>query len=697
MEPEDPMSDESTAIKPLELLELLREYPFLEDFALALYYEKDGTVSRLGVTTPMCGVLARNLVCSDKCEAAYEKAVTLALGKNRPMVFSCRAGLMNFAVPYRPRDGFRYCFVAGGVRNPDIDLFLAEKLAKSDGTDGFALLERLEELPAATAQKVKDAANEVRRLLAALDCDGIQSRLLERNIDRFRTIRGLLVQMDGATTPEELAGLLSETLGILFDIPRVAVGISAGQGRDIQLTGLMGMSRRLGGLSESRLGTLFHGGAAEPVLVPEREMGELFPSVVAERALCLPFAAGGEVLGLLALFDAELNPRDSLLIGMVTDRIAAKLDQFRKEESYRLESTLAGKFMSVLSTISSADNRRDLYLLILETAADLLQASSGSLMLIDESGRNLRIESVLGMNLQLARSMSARVGRGIAGKVAESGEPLLVKDIEQDGRVRIPNRSRFRTKSFICIPLRVKGAVIGVLNLSDKVNGGIFSEEDLELLTTVARHACVVLERTECSEKAARLEEVTVNDPLTGLFNRRFLDQRLEEEISRGCRQQMSLTVLLVDLDNFRVYNELCGHAAGDVVLKKTARLLKGSARQMDIVTRFGGERFCVILPGTSRKESLCVAERFRREVERAGFTHEENLPLGRLTVSIGIATAPENGTNVTALLGSADVALQRAKISGRNRVVHFSSPLAADSKPAPAMRATQPDAKANA
>jgi GAF domain-containing protein len=302
----------------------------------------------------------------------------------------------------------------------------------------------------------------------------------------------------------------------------------------------------------------------------------------------------------VALFDVELNPRDALLVGMVTDRIAAKLDQFRKEESYRLESSLAGKFMSSLSTISSAENRRDLYLLILKTAADLLQASSGSLMLIDESGRNLRIESVLGMNLQLARSMSARLGRGIAGKVAESGEPLLVKDIEQDGRVRIPNRSRFRTKSFISLPLKVKGVIIGVLNLSDKVNGGVFSEEDLELLTTVARHACVVLERTECSEKAARLEEVNVNDPLTGLFNRRFLEQRLEEEISRGGRQQLSLTVLLVDLDNFKVYNELCGHAAGDVVLKKTARLLKGSARQMDIVTRYSGERFCVILPGTS-------------------------------------------------------------------------------------------------
>ena len=261
---------------------------------------------------------------------------------------------------------------------------------------------------------------------------------------------------------------------------------------------------------------------------------------------------------------------------MITDRVAAKLLQFRVEESHRLEASLAGKFVSVLSTISSAENRRDLYLSILETAADLLQASSGSLMLIDDNGKNLRIESVMGMSLQLARSMSARVGRGIAGKVAESGESLLVKDIEQDSRVRIPNRSRFKTKSFICIPLRVKGSVIGVLNLSDKRNGGIFSEADLDLLITVARHACVVLERTEFSEKAAQLEEITLADPLTGLFNRRFLEQRLDEELSRCGRQQQSVTILLVDLDNFRVYNELCGHAAGDVVLEKDGTAVEG-------------------------------------------------------------------------------------------------------------------------
>ena len=239
-------SDESATLKPLELLELLCGYPFLEKFDLALFYEKDGIVTRLGTVSPLCGVLARNLVCIEKCEPSYERAVKLALGKQKPMVFSCRAGLMNFAVPYQVGDGFRYCFVGGGVRNPTLDLFLTEKLAKSDKIDGFALLEELEKLPSATSQEVKDAAKEVSRLLGGLVTDSIQARLLEKNVEMFRTVRGILAHMEGISNPEDLMGLLSETLGILFDMPRVAIGITNGLGKDVPLRGLIGMVKNLG-------------------------------------------------------------------------------------------------------------------------------------------------------------------------------------------------------------------------------------------------------------------------------------------------------------------------------------------------------------------------------------------------------------------------------------------------------------------
>lgn len=679
--------DQTTSIKPLEILELLRGYPFLADYFLALFHEKDGIVTRLGAGGGLCGLLAANLHCGEKCESSFEKAVSLAVDKGKPMVFSCRAGLMNFAVPYQPRDGIRYCFVGGGVRNRTLDVFMAEEMAKTDQSDAFQLLDRLEELPAVTIQDVKDAAGKVARLLAAMDTESLQSRLLEKTMERLQAIAGIASQIDRTPSVPDMLELLKESLGVVFDRSKIAIGLC--EGRECRVSGLAGLPVTLQTLPEGGLGLLFPPDRIASVRLTAKMLGHCFPGIGAGHGVCVPLASGEELAGFLAFFDADINPRECLLVSMLAERIAARIVQFRRDEARRRESSLASRFMAVLSAISAAESRREVYQSILETAADLIRASSGSLMLVDESGRNLRIESVKGMNLQLARSMSARVGRGIAGKVAETGEPLLVTDIEQDSRVRIANRTRFRTKSFLSIPLRVKGSVVGVLNLSDKGDGAVFTAEDLELLTEVARYACVVLERTEFSEKAARLEDMTVTDPLTGLYNRRYLDLRLEEEISRGVRHKQDLTLMLVDLDNFKVYNDLCGHAAGDVVLKKTARLLKNCARQMDIVTRISGERFCIILPATPGKDSLGVAERFRFEVERAGFTHEENLPLGRLTVSIGLSSFPENGSDVSTLVSAAEMALHRAKVAGRNRVVHF------DASPSPQSPATAGHAQA--
>jgi diguanylate cyclase (GGDEF)-like protein len=129
---------------------------------------------------------------------------------------------------------------------------------------------------------------------------------------------------------------------------------------------------------------------------------------------------------------------------------------------------------------------------------------------------------------------------------------------------------------------------------------------------------------------------------------------------------------MFIDLDNFKIYNDLCGHLGGDNALRKVADLLKESAREMDTVTRFGGEEFCVILPGTSGKEATLVAERIRTAVEKTSFPRESELPLGTLTASIGLASFPEDGNTATKLINAADIALYKAKSEGRNRLVIF-------------------------
>jgi diguanylate cyclase (GGDEF)-like protein len=160
------------------------------------------------------------------------------------------------------------------------------------------------------------------------------------------------------------------------------------------------------------------------------------------------------------------------------------------------------------------------------------------------------------------------------------------------------------------------------------------------------------------------LERLSTSDALTGLHNRRFLTQRLSEELSRAYRQKTAFTVLMADVDEFKKYNDTYGHPAGDEVLKKVAKILLSSTRAMDSTARYGGEEFAVLLNDTTGEEALEVAERIRTRVAAQNFSGQ------RVTISIGMAEFPEDGYTADAVISSADEALYEAKRGGRNRVV---------------------------
>jgi len=182
----------------------------------------------------------------------------------------------------------------------------------------------------------------------------------------------------------------------------------------------------------------------------------------------------------------------------------------------------------------------------------------------------------------------------------------------------------------------------------------------------------LMIDRAALLEKAGQFEQLSITDPLTGLYNRRFLEDRLQEEFSRSERQQQTFCLIMADLDSFKIYNDICGHLAGDNALKKAASLMRRTARDMDVVTRYGGEEFCLILPATGKKESLFIGERIRRAIEAEGFPGESHLPLGRLTISLGVATFPIDGTTANELIHAADLALYHAKELGRNRLILY-------------------------
>jgi diguanylate cyclase (GGDEF)-like protein len=216
--------------------------------------------------------------------------------------------------------------------------------------------------------------------------------------------------------------------------------------------------------------------------------------------------------------------------------------------------------------------------------------------------------------------------------------------------------------------------VIGVVCLADKITGDPFDGDDLRTLTFLADHIAQALEN---ALKYRQLRELSVVDELTGLYNRRHFQRSLEQEVQRATRYDRQITLALLDLDQFKSYNDLCGHPAGDRALTHLGEILRDGLREVDIVARYGGEEFAVILPETNARPSAGASspfpflERLRKSIEEAAFPGEERLPSGRLTVSGGVACFPDDADNVQSLIDAADRALYEAKEQGRNRFVY--------------------------
>ncbi|KAF0218692.1 MAG: GAF sensor-containing diguanylate [Geobacteraceae bacterium] len=618
----------------------------------------------------MCRVDEGPPLCSRLCPSVIDKIVNTAVSSNKPKVFRCPAGLVGFAVPMRSSAGQFHCLIGGGVREKSLDLYRIEALAKTENINPFTLLEQLQNLPITTEKAVEETADRVSGVVASLLSAGADTPPADKLTEKLHAVVAISAGIDKAKTAAETISLLCETIGLLFDIPGIAAALPDDGNEGFSLQGAWGFPIAHERLTTATLHRFVPGNPTGKSVLSGEEINELFPGTDAQSALCFPLAAHGEPVGLVVLFNSDLKAGDDLLVELLTGRAATRLTVLKREEEFTRESALSGRLLTMVNSLTLAEGKEELCHRILEMGTELVYASCGSLMLIDESGETLRIESAIGMNRQLARIMNVRKGNGIAGRVAAGGHPMVVNDIEKDERIAAPNRPRFKTKSFISMPLTFKGETLGVLNLSDKKNQGIFTEADLDILSPLVSHAASMIQRASSHESIELLERLSITDPLTELYNRRFLEKRMEEELSRSLRNGLHLTVMLMDLDNFKTYNDLCGHIAGDKALKKVAKILRGSVRDMDVVTRYGGEEFCILLPGASKKESIFVAERIRRTIENEVFAGEEDLPQGRLTTSIGISSFPEDGSSANALIDASDIALYRAKSEGRNRIV---------------------------
>jgi diguanylate cyclase (GGDEF)-like protein len=343
-----------------------------------------------------------------------------------------------------------------------------------------------------------------------------------------------------------------------------------------------------------------------------------------------------------------------------------EVDRLRNELAHH--SHLAESLQHFLERISFREPSKT-YDAILSHTKELLKADRISLWVFDENSNEISLKAATGFGTTGAEEGPKRIGEGISGRVLESGTALVVGNLETVGLTAAPAERKYKTKSFISYPITLSGRKIGVLNVADKTGGEQFDEVDLSLLQIIGPQIAVALERAEWQERATQFQLMSITDPLTGLLNRRYLEERLTDELNRSQRYNYATSCLMIDIDDFKTYNDQNGHQAGDVALKVTAHALKAALRGADVACRYGGEEFCILLPQTSLSEAGVIAERIRQTVAEKEYRYGKSQPLGMVTVSIGISTFAKNIDTAERVIAAADRALYNAKFRGKNRI----------------------------
>jgi diguanylate cyclase (GGDEF)-like protein len=373
----------------------------------------------------------------------------------------------------------------------------------------------------------------------------------------------------------------------------------------------------------------------------------------------------------LKLVPTPATPANEM-VSRVNNELEREVQLLRSELESR--SRLGNSLQHFLERISCDDPVKT-YNAIVTSSKELFQSQRASLMVLNETTNELILKASSGLATDPALIEPVRVGEGVAGEVIETGKAVMVTDLRSAGRKPAPRERSYKTNSFISYPIAISGRKVGVLNITEKSGGGTYDEVDLSLLEIIGPQVALALERAEWQERATEFELRSITDQLTALPNFSYLQERLPEELNRSKRYNHPMSFLMIDIDDFKAYNDRNGHPAGNVALQMTAHCLKEALRSADVAMRYGGEEFSILLPQTGPDEARTIAERIRQRVRTWDFPHGDSQPLGRVTVSIGVSTFSESVDTAEKIMAAADRALYRAKRLGKDRVEFWNEP----------------------
>src|SRR6266571_2262613 len=323
-------------------------------------------------------------------------------------------------------------------------------------------------------------------------------------------------------------------------------------------------------------------------------------------------------------------------------------------------------FHDVAKALTSSLDLDSILQTIMEKMAEYFRPDTWSLLMVDVEKDELYFAIAVGTASETLKNVRLKLGEGIAGWVAKHGERLIVPDVYTDPRFakRIDEMTRWQTRSIICVPLRSKQRVLGVIQLINAALEG-FGEHEMFFLHSLCDYAAIAIDNARAVE---RIQELTITDDCTGLYNARHLYKTLEAEVYRSTRFGYEFSVMFIDLDRFKLVNDTHGHLTGSKLLAEIGYKVKSQLRLIDYAFRYGGDEFVVLLPQTSKESALIVARRMRDAFRKSVFLKDDGLNLN-IRASMGLASFPEDAKTAHDIIRQADEMMYVIKNTTRDNI----------------------------